>query len=172
MSNNISTKDAFAFAELLEILSYMEEDDVNKLPQKLMDIFKENADKEYQNHIDIDIPLEEQNISEDTTALLGMLAVNYWCSTEEEKQMLLEAYEENEKAYQESLREKYNPETIFDNVKEAVTNSETANTQSTEQVSTSSNLPIDYQAFPWYKKVFTNIRNFVYKLLHKGKTPT
>lgn len=171
MSNNISTKDAFAFAELLEILSYMEEDDVNKLPQKLMDIFKENADKEYQNHINIDIPLEEQNISEDTTALLGMLAVNYWCSTEEEKQMLLEAYEENEKAYQDSLREKYNPEAIFDNVKEAST-TETADFESKETSNIQSNLPIDYQSFPWYKKVFTNIRNFVYKLLHKGKTPT
>ena len=171
MSNNISTKDAFAFAELLEILSFMEEDDVNKIPQKLMNIFKTNADKEYKNHIDINIPLEEQNISEDTTALLGMLAVSYWCSTEEEKNMLLKAYEENEKAYQDSLREKYNPEAIFDNVKEAVTDIETANIENTEQVSTS-NLPIDYQAFPWYKKVFTNIRNFVYKLLHKGKTPT
>ena len=168
MSNNISTKDAFAFAELLEILSYMEEDDVNKLPQKLMDIFKENADKEYQNHIDIDIPLEEQNISEDTTALLGMLAVNYWCSTEEEKQMLLEAYE---KAYQESLREKYNPEAIFDNTK-TISTTETADFESKETSNIQSNLPIDYQAFPWYKKVFTNIRNFVYKLLHKGKTPT
>lgn len=171
MSSNISTKDAFAFAELLEILSYMEEDDVNKLPQKLMDIFKENADKEYQNHIDINIPLEEQNISEDTTALLGMLAVNYWCSTEEEKQMLLEAYEENEKTYQESLREKYNPDTIFDNQKSTST-TEATDFESTETSTIQSNLPIDYQAFPWYKKVFTNIRNFVYKLLHKGKTPT
>ncbi len=171
MSNNISTKDAFAFAELLEILSYMEEEDVNKVPQKLMDIFKENADKEYQNHIDIDIPLEEQNISEDTTALLGMLAVNYWCSTEEEKQMLLEAYEENEKAYQESLREKYNPDAIFDNTK-TISTTETADFESKETSNIQSNLPIDYQAFPWYKKVFTNIRNFVYKLLHKGKTPT
>ena len=36
----------------------------------------------------------------------------------------------------------------------------------------SENLPMDYSSYPWYKKIATKIRNFIYKLFKKANTPT
>ena len=48
-----------------------------------------------------------------TLPLLAMLLINYWCNTKEEKEELINKYFENEQKYQEQLREKYNPDFLF-----------------------------------------------------------
>ena len=115
MAVEIKPEQAYAYAELLEVLDLMDQEYVKKVPKKLMNIFKTYADSEYEKHISVDVPLEEQELHEKTTALLAMLLLNYWCESEEEKQSLLEIYKENERKYQEELKEKYNPENIFNN---------------------------------------------------------
>jgi len=115
MAVEIKPEQAYAYAELLEVLELMDQEYVKKVPKKLMNIFKTYADGEYEKHIDVGVPLEEQELHEKTTALLAMLLLNYWCENEEEKQSLLEVYKENERKYQEELKEKYNPENIFNN---------------------------------------------------------
>ena len=107
MATKIKQEQAFAYAELLEILSLMEEQYVRKVPKKLIEIFKENSLESYEKHLDVTIPLEEQNISKDTAALIGMLTLNYWCENEEEKIELTSVYKENERKYQDQIREKY-----------------------------------------------------------------
>lgn len=115
MAVEIKPEQAYAYAELLEVLELMDPTYVNKVPKKLMNIFKTYADSEYEKHIAVNVPLEEQELHEKTTALLAMLLLNYWCESEEEKQNLLEVYKENERKYQEELKEKYNPDNIFNN---------------------------------------------------------
>ena len=39
--------------------------------------------------------------------------IQYWYKDESKKQKLLEVLDENERKYQEELREKYNPDNIF-----------------------------------------------------------
>ena len=214
MAVTIKPEQAFAYAEILEILDYMEEEYVNKIPQKLINVIKENASDTYERHLDANVPLEEQEISEKTTAILAMLMLNYWCESPEQKQELTDMFNENERKYQEELQRKYDPNNIFNNnpkpveelkavvepVKETVkeeattSNSETVDFESSdESVSSSSveekresvstlvvenveisseNLPMDYSSYPWYKKIATKIRNFIYKLFKKANTPT
>lgn len=179
MAVQVKPDQAFAYAELLEILSLTEENDVKKIPQKLISIFKSYALPTYENHLNPNIPLKDQNISEKTAALLALLSLNYWCESKEQKEELQKIYDENERKYQEELNKKYSYENIFNNeqaehkVAQNLTSQDTVstNTIKVEEINTN-NLPIDYNTFPWYKKMFTKIKNFFYKLLKKANNPT
>lgn len=178
MSLNIKSDQAYAYAELLEVLSLMEEEYVNRIPKKLLNVFETNKASNYSNHINAEIPLEEQEISEKTSALLAMLMLNYWCDSEEQKQNLKNTFEENERKYQKELKEKYNPDNIFkkDNLSQTSTIAKEISTDSEQSVNNISNnsaeLPMDYSSFPWYKKVITKIKTFIYNLFKGQKTPT
>lgn len=115
MAVQVKPEQAYAYAELLEILSYMENGYTSKIPKKLMMVFRENASSTYEKHININKPLEEQNISQKTAALIGMLTLQYWCESDNQKQELINIFNENERKYQEDLRKKYNPDNIFNN---------------------------------------------------------
>ena len=102
-----------SYTEELTILNYMETEYQEKIPKKLIDFFERNSAKDYKFDIDLAIPLKEQKLKAKTLSLLAMLNLNYWCKSDEEKQELIKHYSENEKRYQEELREKYNPDNIF-----------------------------------------------------------
>lgn len=115
MAVQVKLEQAYAYAELLEILSYMEDTYTCKIPKKLMIVFRENALNTYEKHIDISKPIENQDISPKTAALIGMLTLQYWCESESQKRELVTIFNNNEKKYQENLRKKYNPDNIFNN---------------------------------------------------------
>lgn len=171
MPTQIKPELAFAYAELLDILSFMEEKDVNKIPKKLMTIFKNYASTTYEKHINPAIPIENQAISDETAGLLVLLSINYWHETESQKQELLNILKQNDIKKEEELRQKYSYDKIFNNTPE---NEPTPNIDynKTEKSTNISNLPVDYSSFPWYKKVFTKIKTFIYKLFKKENNPT
>lgn len=84
------------YSEVYEIVNQLEDDLVNKIPQKLIEFFDEERDKNYSPKIDINIPLNKQKINRNTMILLTILNLNYWCETKEEKQELLKILKENE----------------------------------------------------------------------------
>ena len=49
-----------------------------------------------------------------------MLNLQYWCKDENEKERLKSIYAENERKYQNELREKYNPDNLFKNKQRVV----------------------------------------------------
>ena len=105
------TKDAYV--EVLGILDLLDEEQKNRIPKKLKEFFENNKNQDYQVNIDSNIPLEEQNLLQETLDILAMLKLNYWCTNEKEKEGLLNLLNENEKKYQEELRKKYNPNNLF-----------------------------------------------------------
>ena len=179
MSIQISSKDSYAYAELLEILSFTNINLVNKIPKKLISLFQENASSVYEHHLNRNIPLEEQDISSETATLITLISLNYWCETEEEKSQIKAILAENEKQKQKELREKYNPDNIFSNQTNTVTSTEVKKQEITSSTaikettqSDPSTLPVDYSNLPWYKKVFTSFKNFIFKIFSKEKNPT
>ena len=108
--------DMMAYSEIFEILSLMEEEDKEKVPQEVRDFFEEQRMKEYKPKIRTDIPLTEQNLRRETVVLLTILVINYWCDSEEEKQSFIDELEKNEKIKKE-IQEKYNPDNLFKNRK-------------------------------------------------------
>ena len=107
------SEEKIAYKQVITILDNMEPEYKEKIPKKLVKLFEENSDENYEFHLDLTRPLQEQELNSKTLALLAMLNLNYWCETEEEKQELIKHYTENERKYQEELRKKYNTDNIF-----------------------------------------------------------
>lgn len=102
-----------SYAEILEILKYVDKAYVDKIPKKLIDFFKENKAMDYDFKYDSTLEISKQKLHKSTIVLLAMLNLNYWCDSEEHKKELIKKYNENEQKYQEQLREKYNPDNIL-----------------------------------------------------------
>lgn len=104
---------AKAYVEILEIINNMGEEYKKKIPPKLIKFFEQNKDPNYSYKSEKD---KIKTFSKETIGLLAMLESKYWANNNEKK-ILNNALMENEKKYQEKLRQKYNPDEIFKNRK-------------------------------------------------------
>ena len=102
-----------AYAEVDAVLNVMDKKYVEEIPAKLRELFSKEKSTEYVKEIMFDKPLKDQNLKEETLSILAVLNYNYWCKDEAHKKELLKLYSENERKFQDELREKYNPDTIF-----------------------------------------------------------
>ena len=91
----------FAYAELLEILTFTDDDLVGRIPVSLMNIFRQYALPDYQPHLTWRIPLEDQNLSRKTAALIGSLSMTVWCANQEERDELGDILAENDRRKRE-----------------------------------------------------------------------
>lgn len=101
--NMLDNRYKSAFKEVSEILKYMDEELVNKIPTKFITFLQENMSKEYDFKINENIALEEQNISREAENILALLYRNYW-ATEEEKQEFARLDEQERKSNDEKLQ--------------------------------------------------------------------
>ena len=98
---------------ILQELNLLEDEYKERVPKKIVEFFEEERDKEYSPIIDVNTPLDKQNLKRETMVLLAILNLNYWCDTEEEKREIIQSWTENEEREEAELREKYNPDNIF-----------------------------------------------------------
>ena len=150
MENSLSK----AYAEVLLILSYMEQKYADMIPKKLLELFNEEKDQNYQPDINPKISLAEQNLQRKTLALLAMLNLNYWCKDENEKKELLKMYAENDKKIEAEMRERYNPDNLFKKKEKEEQNDEIKE-ESTEI--------IEYKEQNIFKKILNKIMKFFKK---------
>lgn len=111
---------SFAYAEVLEILDNMDLVYVNKIPEKFRLFLKNNASKNYQNHIEPSKDLQGQVLSPKTLSILALINLKFWVENEEHKQKLLAKYRENDRKKIEKLSKAIdnNNYKVFDKVKE------------------------------------------------------
>ena len=147
MENSLSK----AYAEVLLILSYMEQKYADMIPKKLLELFNEERDKNHQPNINPNISLAEQNLQRKTLALLAMLNLNYWCKDEKEKEEMLKIYSENDKKIETEMREIYNPDNLF-NKKEKEEQNNEIKQENTEI--------IEYKEQKIFKKILNKIMEF------------
>lgn len=69
--------------EVDEILNYLSEEDLLKIPEEVRNTIKENKDKEYVWKYDVSKELKEQNLSRDTIILLSYLNMEYLLNEEQ-----------------------------------------------------------------------------------------
>ena len=110
---NFSSNTRQAYSEVHEFLELLSEEQRQKIPIAHRVLFDNERDKEYVKNIDISIPLKEQELKEETLAILALLYLQYWCEDEEEKEQLKDIYDKNEAVYQSMLSQKYNSKDIF-----------------------------------------------------------
>lgn len=105
-----------AAVEVLDILDNTNEQDVKKIPSSFIKFLVDNASEDYVSYLDHSKPISELNLKEKTKEILGTIYINWWCD-QEQKEEYIKQIEEQEKVKQEELREKYNPNNIFENKK-------------------------------------------------------
>lgn len=138
-----------AFAETLEVLKNTEQSIVKKIPQKFLDFLEENKDINYFVNIDFTKSNWEEDIKQETQAILALIYRDYIVSEEKKKQLIKEEQEENLKI-ENDLREMYNPDNIFQNKKE-------------EKVVESTNLPIEIKKETLFKRLISFIKGLFKK---------
>jgi uncharacterized protein YdaT len=87
-------------------------DYIQKLPENFLDLIATERDKKYKVNINSNLPLENQELLEDTINILAMLNLEYWYNNDE-KNMLKQLLASNEQDYQNFINEKYNPDNLF-----------------------------------------------------------
>ena len=108
---NIKTKEIYS--EVYQVLNLLGNEYIDKLPNSLLNMLKEKRNISYTPQYIEDIPLNKQNIKNETLAIIALLHLNYWCENEKEKIELKQILKNNEDKYQQELRNKYNTENIF-----------------------------------------------------------
>lgn len=151
----ITKSTRIAYAEIDSFIELLPKEEKEKIPSKLKQYFKAEKDKETTKKLSMDIPIEEQNLQEETWNLIAMVYLKYLCEDEKEKKELEQIYDENEKKYREEMKEKYNPEKILENrgKKNIVQQEE-------------KNLPIEVKK----ESIIQKIIKFINKLFHKKNT--
>lgn len=71
-----------ACAEMNFILNNLDLEDLEKIPKAFVQFFANNMDKNYKVNIDLDKPLYEQNLLEETKAFIKIIDLNYFTSKE------------------------------------------------------------------------------------------
>lgn len=108
--------------ETIEILKLADKKEIDKIPKKFMNFLNEHADKEYKFEIGNKMSLKNLKLRKETKNILAIIAYNYWCDTPEKKSKFNELLNNNQKIYEEKLRNQYNPDNLFKNKKQVSQN--------------------------------------------------
>ena len=132
-----------AFAEVSYIIENSEDEVINRIPNKLKSIIKENLDKNYIVNIDLENGLNNCNLLDKTKEILYLIYREYLC-TEEEKEIFLK----NEIDIKEKRKQIYNSNNLYNTFK---------NDNSKTEL-----LPIAPKKKPWYMKVVDKIKKILF----------
>ena len=109
------TKDfSKVFTEIDEILAYLPEQLLSKIPQKIKKEVKENKDTNYKFEYDETKELKNQKIYEQTKDFISLIYIIY-ISRKAERQRLIEICKENDIKNKKEKEEKYAVENLFKN---------------------------------------------------------
>lgn len=139
-----------AYKEILEILKYVPEESVKKIPQEMRDMFEKEQLKTYDFQIDTSKTFEEQELLEETKAILANIFRDYWATPyQKERIEIKEKYDRQQS--EEQKRKIYNPNDLFKNKNNRNPDFEKL-----------TNLPIEVKKESFFKKII----NFFKKKFH------
>lgn len=97
--------------EVDEILKHLSKNDYEKIPKEIKDVIRENKDKEYQWKYDEKKKLKEQNVNDDTIAILSYINMEYLLN-KEQKAFVEKLHQIND---QNHIKKEVFTETKYDN---------------------------------------------------------
>ena len=100
--------------ELDEILKYLSQEDLAKIPEEIRKAIKEKKDMQYNWEYDEYKELKDQNINRKTIAMLSYLNMEYLLN-KEQKRFLEELHMANENKNEKEKAKKYGINNIFNN---------------------------------------------------------
>lgn len=150
----IKTNDIYS--EVYSILLLLGDSYINKIPRKALDIIKNERNMDYNPQYDFSIGTNSQNIKMETKAMIALLRLSYWCTSEEEKIKLSNQFKENEQKYQELLKSKYDPDNLFKNKTKFLE----------DDIKPKSTSIVEYKEKNFIQKLFDKIRHLFYNHNH------
>lgn len=115
-----------AYTETLEIMKYMPEEEVNKIPKGIIEMFENKRDKSYVFTLKETDDFANLNILDETEAIFVNIFKDYW-ATPEQKKKIIEKQNYDKSMIEKEKKEKYNYNDLFskkevNNIKENVDN--------------------------------------------------
>lgn len=147
-----------AYKEVIEILKYVPKKSVDKIPQTMIDTFNAKMDNTYNFSIDINKSFEEQELLEETKAILANIFKDYWATPYQKERIQAKERYDREKI-EEEKRARYNSD-IF---KTKANNKPENNVE--EDNTNSNNLPIEVKKERFFEKII----KFIEKIFHINK---
>ena len=138
-----------AFTEVLEVLKHTSKSIVEKIPEKFIIFLKDNKDNEYIADIDFSKPNWEDEVKQETQAILALIYREYIVSPEKKSELIREEQEEQIRI-ENAVRDKYNPDNIFKKNKEEI-------------VVENTNLPVEIKKETFFKKLISFIKRLFNK---------
>lgn len=142
-----------AYKEVIEILNYVSQESVNKIPETMLDTFKAKMDKKYEFKIDINKSFEDLDLLDETKAILANIFRDYW-ATPYQKERIETKEKYDRQRIEEEKKAKYNSD-IFNKRKNENDN---INKQQENKIN---NVPIEvkkekfyYKIIKFFKKIF------------------
>ena len=147
-----------AAVEVLDILDNTNKTDVDKIPLNFIKFLVDNASEDYKVNLDHSKLISEMNLKEKTKEILGVIYINWWCD-KKDKENYTKQIKELEIKRQEEIKEKYNPNKIFEskNKVQEYTNATKVDTVQNETVTM-----IEYKE-SIFKKIWNKILSFFNK---------
>ncbi len=118
--------------EVDEVLNYLSDEDLEKIPEEIRNLIKENKDKDYVWQYDETKPLKEQGLNRDTIAFLSYLNMEYLLN-EEQKKLMEQIHKYNEEKAEAEKQNKYSTQDLFKDKKE-IKSQITENTKNTKMI--------------------------------------
>lgn len=138
----VDEKYSIAYSEVLEILKHISQEDYEKIPKSKIELYKENANKNYVFNYNPTKTLNEQNVSKIAKGIIAILFRDYW-ATPEQREKIIKKQNNDRIQIEKEKTKKYNPD-VFKSK-----NKEEAKTKALVNVEKSK----------WYEKFFTFIKN-------------
>lgn len=145
----ITKEYAMAYKEVIEILKYVPDEDVRKIPEEKLQFYKSNMDNEYNYKLNMTKEFEEQEMSDITKAILANIFRDYWANPYQKERIEAKEQSDMEKL-EEERRQKYNPDNIFKDRKKETTVENT-------------NLPVEIKEETFFKKLISFIKRLFNK---------
>ena len=138
-----------AYKEVIEILKYVPQESVNKIPKRMLETFEKKMDKDYVFNVDINKSFEEQNLLEETKDIFAVIFRDYW-STPYQRERIKAKEKYDRQKIEEEKANKYNPNDIFKNKEK-------------DNVVVNNNLPVEIKKENFFKKLISFIKKIIRK---------
>lgn len=143
-----------AYKEVIEILKYVPQESVDKIPDEMINVFKTKMDKSWNFIVDINKPFEEQKLLEETKAIFANIFRDYWATPYQKERIETREKYELEKI-EEEKRKIYNPDDIFKKNK--------VQKDEEEPKEYANNLPVEVKKENFFKRLIGFITSFLKK---------
>lgn len=143
----VDEKYSIAYSEVLEILKHISQEDYEKIPKSKIELYKENANKNYVFNYNPTKTLNEQNVSKIAKGIIAILFRDYWATPEQREKIIKKQNNDRIQIEMEKTK-KYNPDVFKAN-------------KNKEEVKNKSLVKVEKQK--WYEKVLVFIRNIFSK---------